>query len=94
MVLTHLTGDMTIEDHVFISIMVATANDNIIRAGYSDHIVGPTLRHGSIVGAGAIFLPGTVVGERATVGADAVLTRDVPAGETWVGTPARPFSRA
>ena len=41
------------------------------------------------VGAGATILPDRTIGERARVGAGAVVTRDVGAGVTVVGVPAR-----
>jgi len=41
------------------------------------------------IGAGAILLPGVTVGDGAIVGAGAVVTRDVAAGATVVGNPAR-----
>lgn len=41
------------------------------------------------VGANATVLPFRRIGEGAHIGAGAVVTRDVPAGETWVGNPAR-----
>ena len=44
---------------------------------------------GSEIGAGAVVLPDRTIGERARVGAGAVVTRDVPAGATVVGNPAR-----
>lgn len=47
------------------------------------------LGEGVVVGAGAIVLPGVAVGAGAVIGAGAVVTRDVPAGEVWVGVPAR-----
>lgn len=43
----------------------------------------------SSVGAAAIILPGVTIGEHAMIGAGAVVTRDVPSRETWVGNPAR-----
>ncbi|KPH09721.1 sugar O-acetyltransferase [Rhizobium acidisoli] len=41
------------------------------------------------IGGGAIILGGVTIGEGAIVGAGAVVTRDVPAGATVVGNPAR-----
>jgi maltose O-acetyltransferase len=41
------------------------------------------------IGAGAIILPGVTVGDDALIGAGSVVTRDVAAGATVVGNPAR-----
>ncbi len=45
------------------------------------------------IGAGAIVLPGITIGDGAIVGAGAVVTRDVEAGATVAGNPARPVGR-
>ena len=41
------------------------------------------------IGAGALILPGVTIGDDAIVGAGSVVTRDVAAGTTVVGIPAR-----
>lgn len=50
----------------------------------------PTLADGVIVGSGAQILGPITVGERARIGANAVVTRDVQPGAVMVGIPARP----
>jgi serine O-acetyltransferase len=49
----------------------------------------PTIRDGAIIGSGAQVLGPVIVGARARVGANAVVTRNVPEGATMVGIPAR-----
>ncbi len=49
----------------------------------------PTLADGVIIGSGAQVLGPITVGERARVGANAVVTRDVAPGAVMVGIPAR-----
>lgn len=49
----------------------------------------PTLMDNVIIGSGAQIIGPIVVGERARVGANAVVTDDVPAGATMIGLKAR-----
>ncbi|GAA4810408.1 serine O-acetyltransferase [Sphingosinicella ginsenosidimutans] len=49
----------------------------------------PTIADGAIIGSGAQVLGPITVGERARVGANSVVTKDVPPGATMVGIPAR-----
>jgi acetyltransferase-like isoleucine patch superfamily enzyme len=52
------------------------------------------LEDGVRCGIGALILPRKRVGAGARIGAGAVVTKDVPPGETWVGNPARPLGSA
>jgi UDP-2-acetamido-3-amino-2,3-dideoxy-glucuronate N-acetyltransferase len=44
---------------------------------------------GASLGSGAVIMGGVTIDERALVGAGAVVTRDVGAGEVVAGVPAR-----
>jgi UDP-2-acetamido-3-amino-2,3-dideoxy-glucuronate N-acetyltransferase len=62
------------------------------RQRYTDKrnwLVPTTIERGAALGAGAIILAGVSVGEYATVGAGAVVTKPVPAHALVVGNPAR-----
>jgi serine O-acetyltransferase len=49
----------------------------------------PTIGHGVIIGSGAQVLGPIMVGPGARIGANAVVTKDVPEGATMIGIPAR-----
>jgi serine O-acetyltransferase len=49
----------------------------------------PTIGDGVIIGSGAQVLGPITVGPRSRIGANAVVTRDVPEGATMIGIPAR-----
>jgi acetyltransferase-like isoleucine patch superfamily enzyme len=88
----HLTGELVIEEDVFLGPEVVTMNDKYMGRGDRGY-AGPHIMSRARVGSNSTLLPGVVVGEDAIVGAGAVVTKDVPAGETHVGVPAKPVSR-
>lgn len=49
----------------------------------------PTVRDGAIIGSGAQILGPIIIGEGARIGANAVVTKDIPPGVSAVGIPAR-----
>jgi len=54
----------------------------------------PTLGNSVVIGAGAKVLGPIMVGDRAKIGSNAVVVRDVPPGATAVGIPARIIEEA
>ncbi len=46
------------------------------------------VKHGASIGGGAVILPGVTIGERAMIGAGAVVTKSVPDHAVVVGNPA------
>lgn len=88
---------VTIEDEVFIGHGVMFINDRYPRATIkgrpqTDSDWTPILtlvRKGASIGSGATIMCGITIGERAMVGAGAVVTRDVPADATVTGVPSR-----
>jgi acetyltransferase-like isoleucine patch superfamily enzyme len=95
---TFICEAVTIEDEVFIGHGVTFINDKVPRATSArgelqteaDWTPVPILvKRGASIGSGATILCGVTIGERAVVGAGAVVTRDVADGATVVGNPAR-----
>ena len=95
---TFICEGVTIEDHVFIGHGVTFVNDSYPRATTAtgelqtqqDWKVETTVvKKGASIGSGATILANVTIGERAIVGAGAVVTRDVPADAIVAGNPAR-----
>jgi acetyltransferase-like isoleucine patch superfamily enzyme len=87
----YITAFTVIEDNVFIGPWVVTTNDKYMVAGAK--LIGPTIKKGARIGANSTLLPGVVIGEGAVIGSGSVVTKDVPAGETVVGNPARAIKK-
>jgi acetyltransferase-like isoleucine patch superfamily enzyme len=94
---TFICEGVTIEDEVFIGHGVMFINDRLPRATAAgalqtekDWKVVPTkVCRGASIGSGAAILCGITIGERALVGAGAVVTKDVAPDATVAGVPAR-----
>lgn len=81
-----------IEEGVFIGPNVTFTDDKYPVAGNTQgyHAEPPIIRRGASVGAGAVILPGVIIGERARIGAGAIVTKNVGASVMIRGEPARP----
>ena len=81
---------ITIEDNVQVGANVTFTNDRYPRAKNPNWIMERTLiKKGASIGAGCTLLCGITIGEYAMIGAGSVVTKDVPAGELWLGNPAK-----
>lgn len=87
-------GLVSLGDEVSVAPMVsivasAHANDSLITRKYGITAVGPIrVKTGAWLGAGCVLLPGVTIGRCGIVGANAVVTKDVPDFAIVAGVPA------
>jgi acetyltransferase-like isoleucine patch superfamily enzyme len=95
---TFICEGVTLEDNVFIGHGVVFTNDTHPRATNpagelqteADWKVEPTLvKNGASIGSGAAILANITIGEKAIVGAGAVVTKDVPPNAVVAGNPSK-----
>ncbi|MCQ2770999.1 MAG: N-acetyltransferase [Clostridia bacterium] len=83
-----------LEDNVMIGSNVTFTNDMYPRAKNPDwKLLRTKICKGATVGAGSVILPGITIGEKAFIAAGSVVTKDVPAGELWIGSPAKFYKK-
>ena len=81
---------ITLEDDVFVGPNATFSNDPFPRSGQHPERFARTLvKRGASIGANATILPGLTIGQKAMVGAGAVVTSDVPPLAIVTGNPAR-----
>lgn len=87
--------ELVIEKDVVISAFVYIADcqerfDKKSRMMESELTVKRVLiKEGAFIGIGAVIMPGVTIGKKAVIGANAVVTKDVPDYEIWAGVPAK-----
>ena len=85
-----LWDGIRIADNVFVGPNVTFTNDKYPRSKqYPGTFWQTTINKGASIGAGAVILCGITIGEKAMIAAGSVVTKDVPAGELWMGNPAK-----
>lgn len=91
---TFIPMGVYIHDDVFIGPHVVFTNDKV-PPSYGKEWKPISVKSGASIGAGAVILPGVVIGENATVAAGAVVSKDVPPNTIAIGVPARhePYKR-
>ncbi|WP_276580969.1 MULTISPECIES: sugar O-acetyltransferase [unclassified Staphylococcus] len=85
-------GGITLEDHVLIGprANLITVNHDIDPQTRRSLTVKPiSIKRNAWIGAAATILPGITIGENAVVGANALVTKDVPPNTIVGGNPAR-----
>ena len=86
----YLWDGITVKNNVFIGPNVTFTNDKYPRSKqYPDSFQRTVIENGASIGAGAIILGGITIGVNAMIGAGSLVTKDVPEGELWMGSPAK-----
>ena len=76
---------VTIEDNVKIGWSCSIFSNSTI-----DNKKGKIiLKQGCNVGANSVILPGIIIGENATIGANSLVNKNIPSNEIWAGSPAQ-----
>jgi len=88
----YLCPGTIIEDDVFLGPRVTTLNDKYPPQPKPKWQY-VKIKKGASVGASSTILPGVTIGKNAIVGAGSVVTKDVPANETWVSNPAKKITK-
>jgi len=95
---TFICEGVEIGDEVFIGHNVSFINDKFPAAANPDgslqteadwKVIPTKVQRRASIGTSATILCGVTIGEGAIVGAGSVVTKDVPAGATVIGVPAR-----
>lgn len=86
---SYISQQVIIEDDVFIGPNCQILNDKYPVRTDPKYWQPPIIKAGAVIGGGVTICPDVIIGVGAVVGAGSVVTRSVPAGQVWVGNPAK-----
>ncbi len=94
-----LTVDITVGPHTIVNVGCTISHDAVVGRLVTlcpgVHVAGWAVIEDEVfVGTGGVIVDRVRVGRGAVIGAGAVVTKDVPAGVTAVGVPAKPIAGA
>jgi acetyltransferase-like isoleucine patch superfamily enzyme len=84
-----LWNGIKIADDAFLGPHAVFTNERFPRSGFPKQYEPIIIEHGASIGAGAVIVPGVKIGTYATVGAGAVVTKNVLGHTLVIGNPAR-----
>jgi len=93
----HISSYSKIGSYVFIGPMLVTTNDPVMSYKRPNiqkkEVVGVIIHDGARIAAGCAIMPGITIGREALVGANSLVTRDVPDYAIVYGSPAKIMGR-
>jgi len=81
---------VTIGKNVFIGHNVNTINDKLPKVNNKDWIVEQIIIKDNVsIGTGTTIMGNVIIGKNCIIGANSLVTTDIPDNEVWVGSPAK-----
>ena len=76
--------------NVFIGHNVNTINDNLPKVDNENWVVEKIIIRDNVsIGTGSTIMGNVTIGENSIIGANSLVTTDIPYNEVWVGSPAK-----
>jgi acetyltransferase-like isoleucine patch superfamily enzyme len=79
-----------IGNNVFIGHNVNTINDNLPKVNNENWVLEKIIIRDNVsIGTGSTIMGNVTIGENSIIGANSLVTTDIPYNEVWVGSPAK-----